>query len=71
MKNTFAAEYEQELKIRKDYDLAEMAGSEDGQEEARAAIHRLWDSIEAKGKASTGNTQKPWTRATPTSICTT
>jgi len=51
--NTFAAEYEQELKIRADYDAAEAAESESGKEAARTAIHALWDSIEAKGKAYT------------------
>ena len=51
MKNTFAAEYEQELKIRNAYEEAKAAGSEEGMEEARAAIHRLWDGIDAKGKA--------------------
>ena len=51
MKNTFAAEYEQELKIRADYETAKVAGNEEGIEAARAAIHELWDSIEAKGSA--------------------
>ena len=51
MKNTFEAAYQQELKIRNAYDEAEAAGSEEGKEAARAAIHELWDSIEAKGKA--------------------
>ena len=51
MKNTFAAEYEQELKIRNDYELAKEADSEEGQEAAREAIHKLWDNIDAKGAA--------------------
>ena len=51
MKNTFAAEYEQELKIRNEYEVAKAAGNEEGQEAARGAIHRLWDSIDAKGAA--------------------
>ena len=51
MKNTFAAEYEKELKIRAGYEASKEAGSEEGMEEAREAIHRLWDSIDAKGKA--------------------
>lgn len=51
MKNTFEAAYQQELRIRADYDAAEAAGSEEGKEAARAAIRKLWDSIEAKGKA--------------------
>ena len=49
MMSTLAAEYEQELKIRNDYDVAAAAGDEEGQEEARTEIHRLWDSITAKG----------------------
>ena len=51
MKNTFEAAYQQELKIRADYDVAEDARSEEGKEAARAAIHELWDSIDAKGQA--------------------
>ena len=53
MKNTFAAEYEQELKIRAAYDEAEAEKDEAGMEAARTAIHELWDSIDAKGKAYT------------------
>ena len=53
MMNTFAAEYEQELKIRAEYEAAKEAGSEEGKEAAREAIHRLWDSIGAKGNAYT------------------
>jgi hypothetical protein len=51
MKNTFEAAYQQELKIRAAYDTAEAAGSEEGKEAARTAIHELWDSIEAQGAA--------------------
>lgn len=49
MKNTLEAAYQQELKIRADYDAAEAAGREDGKEAARTSIHELWDEIEAKG----------------------
>lgn len=49
--STFLAEYEQELKIRKDFEAARAAGDETGQEAAREAIHRLWAGIEAKGPA--------------------
>ena len=49
MMSTLAAEYEQELKIKNDYEAATAAGDEEGQEEARTEIHRLWDSITAKG----------------------
>ena len=51
MKNTFAADYEQELRIRNAYKEAKDAGNKEGQEAAREAIHRLWDSIDAKGNA--------------------
>lgn len=53
MKNTFEEAYQQELKIRAAYDAAEAAGSEEGKEAARAAIHELWGSIATKGQVYT------------------
>ena len=53
MKNTFKEYYEKELQIRADYDAAKEAGSEEGQEAARAAINELWASIDEKGAVYT------------------
>ena len=49
--NTFEIEYQQELAIRAAYNAAKEADDTAGMEEARAAIHALWDSINAKGAA--------------------
>jgi len=53
MMNAFEKDYQQELKIRADYDAAKAAENEAGQEAARADIHELWGSIEEKGEAYT------------------
>lgn len=52
--NNFFAEYEQEMKIRNDLDAAKANGSEKDMKEADAALHSLWDSINAKGDVYTG-----------------
>lgn len=51
MMNAFEKDYQQELKIRADYDAAKAAENEAGQEAARADIHELWGSIDEKGEA--------------------
>lgn len=51
MMNAFERDYQQELKIRADYDAAEKAGDEIAQEAARTAIHKLWEGINEKGGA--------------------
>ena len=51
MTNAFEAVYQQELKIRADYDAAKAAGHEEGMEAARTEIRELWNGLEAKGKA--------------------
>ena len=51
MKNTFEAAYNEELKIRADYERAKAEGSESGMEEARGAIRSLWGVIGSRGDA--------------------
>ncbi len=51
MKNTFEAAYEQEMKIREDYDAAKAAGNEAGVEKAKEDYRALMQESEGRGDA--------------------
>ena len=49
MKNNFTEEYKVYLEVKNDYDLAEKAGDEKGQNDAREKYNRLMENIQQKG----------------------